>query len=91
MSEEDLERDVLARVGSNRRDFVKRVLLGGAFVAPVIASFDMNSALAQARKRRHGQIVNAPNGYSYYPNGYQTQSIHDFPYDEHHGDDPSWQ
>lgn len=41
MSEESLERDVLAHVGMDRRTFVRKLILGTAFAVPVIASFEM--------------------------------------------------
>jgi hypothetical protein len=94
MSDEELEREVLGRVGIDRRDFVGRMLRGAAFTVPVIASFDMNSALAEARKtRRRGVSHNAfSNGSQvYFGNGWEPNSAHFFPYDQHHGDDPSWE
>lgn len=52
MDEDGLERRVLWRVPLNRRQFVKRLAVGSAFAAPVIASFSMegltiNQASAQ--------------------------------------------
>jgi hypothetical protein len=47
VSEEHLERDLLENVGVNRRAFVKRVVAGTAFAAPLVASFSM-SGLAMA-------------------------------------------
>jgi len=94
MSEEELEREVLERVGIDRRDFVRRMLRGAAFTVPVIASFDMNSALAEAKKARRRGIAhnNMSNGSQvYFGNGWQDESAHYFPYDPHHGDDPSWE
>ena len=41
MSEDHLERDVLGRVGMDRRSFIKKVILGTAFAVPVVVSFDM--------------------------------------------------
>lgn len=42
--------DVLAHVGTDRRQFVKRLLVGSAFATPVVSSFSMsgvNSVFAQ--------------------------------------------
>ncbi|MCU1449414.1 MAG: hypothetical protein JWP02_1584 [Acidimicrobiales bacterium] len=41
MSEDHLEREVLGKVGMDRRNFIKKVIVGTAFAAPVLASFDM--------------------------------------------------
>jgi hypothetical protein len=93
MSEEELEREVLAQVGVDRRGFVKRMLRGAAFTVPVIASFDMNSALAEARKTRRRGVaqIQFSNSTVYFGNGWQAETDHYFPYDAHHGDDPGWQ
>jgi hypothetical protein len=94
MSDEELERTVLGRVGVDRRDFVKRMLRGAAFTVPVIASFDMNSALAEAKRARRGGVAHNALGNSsqvYFGNGWQLNSEHFFPYDLHHGDNPGWQ
>jgi hypothetical protein len=93
MSEEELERTVLDRLAVDRREFVRRFLRGAAFAAPVIASFDMNTALADARRARHRGSVRNPTANGpriYLGNGWQTNSRHAFPYDQHHGDDPNW-
>jgi hypothetical protein len=93
MSEDELDRRVLARISLDRREFVKRVLRGAAFTVPVIASFDMSSALAAARHdRRRGTIRNPiSNATVFFGNGWQGQSEHASPEDYHHGDDPGWQ
>ena len=57
MSEEFLEREVLGRVSIDRRAFVKKFIVGAAFAAPAIASFDMLTS-------RAGYGVGAPNGIS---------------------------
>jgi hypothetical protein len=44
----ELENEVLDGVAFNRRGFVKKALLGGAFVVPAIVSFDMRSLSASA-------------------------------------------
>ena len=41
MSEEFLEREVLGKVSMDRRAFVKKLVVGAIFAAPVVASFDM--------------------------------------------------
>jgi len=41
MSDEEFEAEVVKRVGMDRRTFVRRLLLSGAFAVPVVASFDM--------------------------------------------------
>jgi len=38
---EDFEREVLRRVPLDRRAFIKKMVVGAAFAAPVIASFNM--------------------------------------------------
>lgn len=43
MSEDELDADVLHRVGLGRREFVRNLLIGTAFAVPVIASFDMST------------------------------------------------
>lgn len=43
MPEDKLENDVLNRVAMDRRDFVKKVVIGTAFAVPVVASFGMDS------------------------------------------------
>src|SRR5437763_286805 len=41
MSEEDLDRELLSKLSMDRRAFIKKVVVGAAFAAPVVASFDM--------------------------------------------------
>src|SRR3954447_15617522 len=41
MSEDHLEREVLGKVRMDRRNFIKKAIVGTAFVMPAIASFDM--------------------------------------------------
>jgi hypothetical protein len=94
MSEEELERKVLGRLRIDRRDFVKRALRGVAFTVPVIASFDMNSSLAEAKKqsRRGGPMYSPNGGPGYFGNGgYAGHSEHAFPYDTHHGSQFNWE
>src|SRR5438874_45155 len=56
MSEDQLDHDVLSRVGIDRRSFIKKVVIGTAFAVPVVASFDMlTSSLAS------GQTCAVPN------------------------------
>src|SRR5436853_7133617 len=43
MAQEGPKDQILNKVGDNRRDFVKRVLVGAPFAAPVIASFAIGS------------------------------------------------
>jgi len=43
---------ILGKVGDNRRDFVKRVLVGAPFAAPVIASFAIGSLGVEAALAR---------------------------------------
>ena len=57
MPEEFLEREVLGRVGMDRRAFVKKFIVGAAFAVPAIVSFDMLASKA-------GYGVGAPNGIS---------------------------
>lgn len=56
MSDEEFEAEIVKRVGMDRRTFVRRLLLSGAFAVPVIASFDM-STLTMA-----SAAANTPNG-----------------------------
>ena len=51
VSGDALERDeVLARVGMDRRGFVKRLVVGAAFASPIVASFAMrDTALGAAQ------------------------------------------
>jgi hypothetical protein len=50
MSNETLEGDVLSRVSTERREFIKKYLLGPAFAAPLVVSFLMrNPAGAHAQ------------------------------------------
>jgi hypothetical protein len=44
----EFENQVLDGVAFNRRGFVRKVLVGGAFVVPAIVSFDMRSLSASA-------------------------------------------
>jgi hypothetical protein len=41
-SQEPIE-EVIGRVGHDRRTFVRRLVIGTAFAAPIVSSFDMNS------------------------------------------------
>src|SRR5258708_255001 len=50
MSEDQLENDVLRRAGMDRRNFIKKIVVGTAFAVPVVVSFDMlTSTLASGR------------------------------------------
>ena len=42
MSEEPID-DVVNRVGTDRRTFVRRLMVGTAFAAPVVSSFAMST------------------------------------------------
>jgi hypothetical protein len=57
MSEDHLEREVLGEVGMDRRNFVKKLVLGAAFAVPVISSFDMLTSSVAG-----GQTCTASNG-----------------------------
>ena len=35
--------EIVERVGPDRRTFVRRLIIGSAFAAPIISSFDMNN------------------------------------------------
>ena len=41
MSEDHLEKEVLGKVRMDRRNFIKKAIVGTAFAIPAIASFDM--------------------------------------------------
>ena len=41
-SQEPIE-EVMGRVGPDRRTFVRRLVIGTAFAAPIVSSFDMAS------------------------------------------------
>jgi hypothetical protein len=61
---EDKLDPILEHVDSEKRDFLKTVLTGTAFVAPIVASFSMegltpNEAFAQSS---NGSIVIPPGG-----------------------------
>jgi hypothetical protein len=43
---EDKKQEILDKVGSNRRDFLKKVLAGAAFATPVMASFSIDGLWA---------------------------------------------
>ncbi len=43
MEERAINQKVLSRVDANRRTFVKRMLTGAAFAAPVLATFTMDA------------------------------------------------
>jgi hypothetical protein len=42
-SMQDPIEEVVERVGPDRRAFVRRVIVGTAFAAPIVSSFSMNS------------------------------------------------
>lgn len=93
MSEKELEQKVLSRLAMDRRGFVKRALRGAAFAVPVIASFDMNASLAEAKRhsKRGGPIYTLNGGPgTFYANGWNDHASHYFPYDTHHGDQSNW-
>jgi hypothetical protein len=52
---EELERDVLGKVGIDRRAFVKRLIIGTAFAVPAVSSFSMASLSASSTE---GQTPN---------------------------------
>jgi hypothetical protein len=62
VSEEELDREVLERVGMNRRGFIKRVVLGTAFASPVIASFSMSGLSASSAQAQTGNQNQGPLG-----------------------------
>jgi hypothetical protein len=61
--------DALDQVGDSRRRFVKRLVIGSAFAAPVVSSFSMNgvsSVFAQSSQVsgggvQGGNVTNPPN------------------------------
>ena len=48
---EQATKPVLERVDKKRRGFVKKVLLGGAFATPLMASFRMDSLSVKSARR----------------------------------------
>jgi hypothetical protein len=59
MSDEELDGEILRRVGIGRREFVRKLLLGTAFAVPAIASFDMatlTAASAQPAMTGNGTV-----------------------------------
>ena len=48
---------VLSRVGSSRRGFVRKAILGTAFTAPIVASFSMDGLAVGAA--RAGSVSNS--------------------------------
>jgi hypothetical protein len=84
MSDEELEREVLARVGMDRRAFVKRMVLGSAFAVPIVASFDMEHLTSDALASRtpnglHRQHLSHRSGY------YAGSRLHHGNYESHVG------
>lgn len=47
MDEHEVNEKVLSRVDAHRRDFVKRLLAGAAFAAPVLATFSIDALTPQ--------------------------------------------
>ena len=43
--DEAIEREVLSRVGTTRRSFIKRLAVTTAFAVPVVTSFDIDDLL----------------------------------------------
>ncbi len=41
MSEDQFEKEILGKAAIDRRSFIKKVIVGSAFAAPVVASFNM--------------------------------------------------
>jgi hypothetical protein len=50
---------VLARIEPGRREAMRRILVGAAYTAPVVASFSMTSLDAVAQSRCANQTINA--------------------------------
>jgi hypothetical protein len=72
MSGEDFEGDeLLARVGEDRKAFLKRLLIGAAFASPIVASFPIREALGAAQTHFHSPAYG-----SYSPSGALTHYGH---------------
>ena len=70
MSNETLEREVLSRVTTERREFIKKYLLGPAFAAPLVASFFMrNPPGAHAQTFSANCTANVPTSKAQCKNG----------------------
>jgi len=64
MEEREVNEKVLSRVAADRRDFVKRLLAGAAFAAPVLATFTIDAlapSSAQAQALNSGGSAPEPN------------------------------
>jgi hypothetical protein len=59
MSEEEFEREVAGRFAVDRRAFIKKMVVGAAFAAPVIASFNM---VGLGAGTAHGSITSNTSG-----------------------------
>jgi len=86
MSGEELERDeVLARVGVDRRAFVKRLLVGAAFASPIVASFPIREALGAAQSHftspMYGAYSPSPALTHYGHRGYGDNVYAAYPFD----------
>jgi len=81
MSGDDLDREVLSLVGIDRRQFVKRLMVGSAFAVPVVASFVM-AALTSAAGEQSQALANGVS--------FAQRRTHYFPYSDYHHGDPTY-
>jgi hypothetical protein len=64
MDERDIEKRLLDHVDPNRRSFVRQILGGAAFVAPLIATFSIDSLIAPEEARASNTCSVEDTGYA---------------------------
>lgn len=55
-----MDKKVLDHVDSSKRAFVRKVVLGTAFVVPAVVSFDMDSMTVQLGANAYARASNTP-------------------------------
>jgi hypothetical protein len=71
VSEGEFEQDeVIARVRMDRRGFVKKLIVGGVFAGPIVASFTMNDLASGATAHALGPYTPASGQPHYGHRGY---------------------
>jgi hypothetical protein len=62
MEEREVNERVLSRVEAHRRDFVKRIVAGAAFAAPVLATFSIDALTPRSAEAqgRNGGLAATP-------------------------------
>ncbi len=54
------DKNVLGRIDSKKRAFIKTMVLGTAFVVPAVVSFDMESMTVQLGANAYATYSNTP-------------------------------